>query len=135
LRKLAEHDDCGTMIKPMLLVFIGGGVGSVLRFLVGRLAATAVPGGFPWGTLIVNVAGSFAAGLLIGWLAGRSGHAGTQLLLMTGLLGGFTTFSAFSIDTLTLATRQPAAAVAYVSATLLLGLLAAWGGLLLTRSA
>ncbi|WP_246167188.1 fluoride efflux transporter FluC [Sphingomonas piscis] len=107
----------------------------MLRYAVGRLAVQAGGGAFPWGTLAVNLLGSFAAGLLIGWLGGRSSSAGAQLLLMTGFLGGFTTFSAFSIDTIALAERSVAIAMAYVAATLITGLAAAWVGLVLTRSA
>lgn len=123
------------MIKQALLVFLGGGAGSVLRYAVGRWAASGLPAGFPWGTFLVNLSGSFAAGLLIGWLAARAGpEPGTaQLLLMTGFLGGFTTFSAFSMDTVALAGRQPGMAAAYVIGTVALSLLAALAGLWLVR--
>ena len=84
-----------------LLVFVGAGVGGVLRHAVNQLAARALGPAFPWGILAVNVAGSLVMGLVVGWLAARadqpwSGPA--RLLLATGLCGGFTTFSAFSLD-------------------------------------
>ena len=92
-----------TFLTSSLYVALGGGAGSWLRYLIGRLwigaigpvAATA----FPWATLTVNIAGSFAMGLLAGWLA-RHGTGGEswRLLLGVGLLGGFTTFSAFSLE-------------------------------------
>lgn len=123
------------MIKQALLVFLGGGAGSVLRFAVGRFTAGSLPGSFPWGTFLVNVTGSLAAGLLFGLAAWRAGSepGTTQLLFMTGFLGGFTTFSAFSMDVVTLAQRNPGTAAAYVVGTLALSLLAAFAGLWLAR--
>ena len=120
----------------LLLVFVGGGFGAVLRWLVQRASVTALGPGFPWGTLAVNVIGSLAMGLLVGALASRGGGPSTQLQLFaaTGLLGGFTTFSAFSLDALTLWQRgQPGLAAAYVVATLLLALAAITLGLVATR--
>ena len=108
-----------------LLVFAGGGSGALLRYL-----ATLAIGG-PLATLCVNVAGSFAIGLLAARLPLDS-HAAR--LLMTGLLGGFTTFSAFSLDTVLLAQRgQPGAALAYAAASVILSLAAAALGLTLAR--
>jgi CrcB protein len=124
------------MLKAFLLVFLGGGAGSVLRYAVGRATAYLCSSPFPWGTFIVNVLGSFAAGFLMGWLATReTGHAaGPQLLLMTGFLGGFTTFSAFSVEAVALASRDQTSAAGYVVATLLLTLVPAAGGLWLARA-
>ena len=106
---------------PLLLVAVGGALGSVLRHLVSMQAAAHLGAGFPWGTLAVNVSGSAAIGLLGGFGVGGD----RRVLLVTGLLGGFTTFSAFSLETGLLWERGgwwPAAA--YVAASLLLGLLA-----------
>lgn len=113
------------MMTPLLLVALGGAAGSVLRHLL----SSAV--GFPWGTLTVNVIGSFAIGILWVVLAGRfPGH----VLLVTGLLGGFTTFSAFSLDTLRLIEMgQTGQAMAYVAASVGLSLLACSAGLSLAR--
>lgn len=123
------------MMKQALLVFLGGGAGSVLRYAAGRMAAAWFPGSFPWGTFFVNLSGSLAAGVLIGLVGSRAGaEPGTaQLLLMTGFLGGFTTFSAFSIDAVALAGRQPGMAAAYVIGTVTLSVLAAMAGLWLAR--
>ena len=104
----------------LLLVAAGGAAGSVLRYLVSMLAAVHLGAGFPWGTLAVNIAGSAAIGLLGG--IGLGGDL--RLLLVTGLLGGFTTFSAFSLETGLLWERGWWLAAAYVAASLAFGLLA-----------
>ena len=84
------------------LIFLGGGIGAAMRHGVNVYAARTFGFGFPWGTFIVNIVGSLAMGLFAAWFAfradaGLSQHA--RLFLTTGLLGGFTTFSAFSLDT------------------------------------
>lgn len=113
------------MTSPYVLVFVGGGIGSVLRFAVYHLARLWLPPGFPWGTLAVNALGGLAAGALAGWIVARSagGADSTALFLMTGLLGGFTTFSAFSLDAVLLWQRgEGGAAIAYVTASVLLAI-------------
>ncbi len=111
----------------LLYVALGGAAGSVCRYLVSVLAISTLGAGFPWGTLAVNVAGSAAIGLAFG--AGLDGPA--RLLLVTGFLGGFTTFSAFSLEAAALFERSPMLAVAYVLASVGLGLaafaLVLWG--------
>jgi CrcB protein len=83
----------------ILLVALGGAVGSVCRYLVGVGALRLMGPSFPWGTLAVNVAGSFAIGILAELIVARFGaSAELRLLLITGFLGGFTTFSAFALD-------------------------------------
>ena len=101
-------------MSAVIYVALGGAGGSVLRYLV----ALALLG--PWATLAVNVAGSAAIGVAAG--LGLQGEA--RLLLVTGFLGGFTTFSAFSLDTATLAERSLPLAVAYVLASVGLGIAA-----------
>jgi CrcB protein len=84
-----------------LLVFLGGGVGAAARHGVNLLAARLLGIDFPWGTIIINISGSTAMGLLAAWFAFRSDPFWSQhmrLLATTGFLGGFTTFSAFSLD-------------------------------------
>ncbi len=104
----------------LLLVATGGAAGSVVRYLVSLAALAAFGGAFPWGTLAVNVIGSAAIGLAAG--LGVEGPA--RLLAVTGFLGGFTTFSAFSLETGALFERSPPLAALYVAASLALGLAA-----------
>ena len=101
-------------MKALLLVGLGGAAGSVLRYLASTAAVAALGNGFPWGTLAVNVAGSAA----IGALASSGLQHQERLLLVTGLLGGFTTFSAFSLETAQLWQRAPWLAALYVAASL-----------------
>ena len=85
-------------MKQVLLVFIGGGVGSALRYLVGKFLKTSTSG-FPWGTFSVNVLGSLLIGILMGVALKNSSFSENQtLLLITGFCGGFTTFSAFAYE-------------------------------------
>ncbi|WP_343345085.1 fluoride efflux transporter CrcB [Sphingomicrobium sp. XHP0239] len=106
-----------------LAVFLGGGLGALLRYGIGRWTLAWFGAGFPVGTLAVNIVGSLAIGLAIGALDGIGQEA--RLFFVTGLLGGFTTFSAFSLDTLTLWQRgDTGAAMAYVAASVLLSLAA-----------
>jgi CrcB protein len=105
-------------LGPILLVAAGGALGSVLRYAVSVLMAASLGTGFPWGTLAVNVLGSTA----IGALAALGVDGGWRLLLVTGLLGGFTTFSAFSLETALLWERAWWLALVYVLASVALGL-------------
>ncbi|MCU0800460.1 MAG: fluoride efflux transporter CrcB [Rhodobacteraceae bacterium] len=121
------------MIWTLSQVALGGAIGAALRFLAVLAAARIFGSGFPFGTLAVNVAGSFAMGLLFVLLTAR----GSVLhpLLLTGILGGFTTFSAFSLDAVTLweGGRATAAAL-YVVASVLLSLAALIAGAAIARS-
>jgi CrcB protein len=119
-----------------LLVFVGGGLGAMARHGVNRAGLAALGPGFPWWTLAVNVAGSLAIGLLAGMFgAYETGH-NARLFLVTGFLGGFTTFSAFSLDALTLWERgEPMQAGLYVLGSVILSLMAAALGLMLSRLA
>jgi fluoride exporter len=113
------------MSQTLSLIALGGALGSVLRYLM----VTAI--GAPVGTLLVNVLGSFAIGVLIILIDARTGW---QLFLMTGLLGGFTTFSAFSLDTLKLVEQgQTLQALGYVLGSVVLSLLAVALGVTLAR--
>ena len=120
-------------------VTLGGGVGALLRYQLGRLT-TAVLGPqavstFPWATLFANVLGSMAMGLLAGWLARHSeGGDQVRLLLGVGLLGGFTTFSSFSLEMMLLIERgQLALALTYAGISLAAGLAALYVGLIMMR--
>lgn len=111
-------------LAHMLQVAIGGAIGSALRYGVNVSAGRAFGTGFPFATLIVNVVGSFAMGMLVAVLAQKGGMKFAPFL-MTGILGGFTTFSAFSLDTMTLWERgQTGLALAYVAASIVLSLAA-----------
>lgn len=120
-----------------LLVFLGGGVGSVLRLGIYRATRLWVSSDFPWGTFAVNAIGGLAAGVVTGWLLSRSATANDPwaLFLMTDILGGFTTFSAFSVDALSLIQRGAVAmAVAYIIGSVLVSILAASAGFALMRT-
>lgn len=115
----------------LLLVAVGGAIGASLRHLVNLGALRLVGPGYPWGTLAINIAGSLAMGLFVGWMAMRS-HASNEMRLFvaTGVLGGFTTFSAFSLDFATLYERgEVAAAFGYAGASVALSILALFAGL------
>ncbi|MEJ8562515.1 fluoride efflux transporter CrcB [Yoonia sp. GPGPB17] len=115
------------MMTPVISVALGGAIGSVLRYLVGLVVA------FPIGTLTVNVIGSFIIGLVWIHLADR-GLQHWSPFLMTGVLGGFTTFSAFTLDALRLVEEgRVTAAVGYVLASLVLSVLACAAGLWIAR--
>ena len=123
-------------VRDLLLVAGGGAAGSVLRYLVSGVAQRMlVPGAgtlatFPAGTLVVNVTGSLLIGLLAGLAESRAVFGPeVRLLLVTGFLGGYTTFSAFSLETLLLLRAgQTATAFAAVGLHVLLGVAAAWAG-------
>lgn len=119
-----------------LIVFIGAGIGGALRHGVNGAAARLLGTGFPWGTLAVNIAGSLSMGLLAGYFAFRGEAAQVwRLFFTTGILGGFTTFSAFSLDTALLYERgQMAPLAAYVAGSVLLSILAVFLGLAIMRS-
>ena len=125
-------------MKAYLLVFLGAGIGGSLRHGVNLACSRAFGVGFPWGTLAVNVIGSFAMGVLAAWLAFRAGEGWSQplrLFLTTGILGGFTTFSAFSLDAVLLWERgETGGALAYVTASVVLSVAGLSAGLALVRS-
>ena len=120
-----------------LIVFIGAGIGGALRHGVNVGAAKLFGFGFPFGTFIVNVLGSFVMGLFAGYFAYRAGiPQHMRLFLTTGLLGGFTTFSTFSLDAALLIERHAyALAAAYVLGSVAAGLVALFLGLALFRVA
>lgn len=119
-----------------LIVFLGAGVGGALRHGVNLAAVRLFGYGFPSGTLIVNIAGSFLMGLLSGYFAFRTGVGQhTRLFLTTGILGGFTTFSTFSLDTALLVERHAyALAAGYVIGSVGFGLAGLFLGMGLFRA-
>jgi CrcB protein len=119
-----------------LLVMLGGAVGAALRFHLGGVTIRAFGPAFPWGTLIANISGGLLMGLLAGTLA-RVGSANEpwRLLLGVGLLGGYTTFSAFSLETFGMIERgQYAVAAAYVAASVAGAIAGLAGGVLILRA-
>jgi fluoride exporter len=118
-----------------VIVFLGAGIGGALRHGV-NVGATRLFGfGFPYGTLLVNIIGSFAMGLFAGYFAFRPGvPQHVRLFLTTGILGGFTTFSTFSLDTALLIERHSfGLAAGYVVGSVAAGLSALFFGLALFR--
>ena len=119
-----------------LLVFVGGGLGSAARYGVGLLALRLVGNGFPWGTFAINVVGSFAMGVVAEYFALKSGMSQPlRLFLTTGIIGGFTTFSTFSLETALLYEHGEAGtALLYVLGSVTIGVAALFGGLALVRA-
>ena len=119
-----------------LAVFLGAGIGGALRHAVNLLTVRLMGAGFPYATLAVNILGSLAMGVLIGWFTHRAdpGQA-WRLFLTTGILGGFTTFSTFSLDVAVLHERgQTGAAALYAALSLAAGVGALFAGLILIRT-
>ena len=119
-----------------LIVFLGAGIGGALRHGVNVGAARLLGYGFPFGTLVVNIAGSFLMGLLAGYFAFRPGIGQhLRLFLTAGVLGGFTTFSAFSLDTALLVERHSyGLAAGYAVGSVVASLAALFVGLAMFRS-
>lgn len=133
-----------TFLSSSLLVAAGGALGAWLRYLASRATLSVIgpiaASAFPWATLLVNTVGSFAMGLLAGWLA-RHGGTGIwsggehwRLLLGVGVLGGFTTFSAFSLELANMAQRGALGpALVYALVSVLAGVLGLFAGLMTMR--
>ena len=117
-------------------VFLGAGIGGALRHGVNQLSLRLSTSPLPVGTFAINIAGSFAIGALAAWLAMR-GHAGQrlQLFLVTGILGGFTTFSAFSLENALMLERgEIGAAALYAVGSVVVGIGAVFAGLAIVRA-
>ncbi len=122
-------------MKHILLVGLGGGIGSIARYLCQRWAYAIYPHHFPWGTFAVNVIGCLLIGIFWG-ISFKSfeSNESWKLFLMVGLCGGFTTFSAFTLEGIGLIREQRLALFfSYVAASVLLGLLATYIGMRITR--
>lgn len=118
------------MWRTLILIGIGGGAGSILRFLISLGVNRYFTSSFPWGTFAVNIIGSFLAGLILGTLNAHNAHNNDwRMFLMTGFCGGFTTFSAFTAENLVLLqSGQILTAIAYVLSSVIVSLLAIWIG-------
>jgi fluoride exporter len=125
-------------MRSALLIFFGAGFGGVLRHYINLWCGRALGAGFPWGILIINVSGSILMGLAAGWFAFRGGSGLSQsarLFLTTGVLGGYTTFSTFSLDAALLIERGAyCAAAAYVAGSVGLALVGLFAGLAIMRA-
>ena len=118
-----------------LLVFVGGGLGASLRHLINVACMRCMGLAFPYGTFLINISGSTVMGLIAGYLAFK-GEASQplRLFLMTGILGGYTTFSAFSLDAVTLYQRgEMGLALFYVLGSVVLSIAGLFAGLALVR--
>ena len=122
---------------PLFLVMIGGALGSGARYLTGRLALALLGPSFPYGTLAVNLIGGLLMGLLVGLLARMAGGGEPwRLFIGVGVLGGFTTFSSFSLDVVTLAERGAlATALMYALVSVVGAIAALFAGLTIARAA
>ncbi len=121
-------------MNSLFPVMVGGAIGAGARHLVGQAMLARLGPGFPWWTLSINIGGSFAMGLLIGWLARSGGTEAVRLFVAVGLLGGFTTFSSFSMEFWLLFERgQMGQAAAYVLASVGGAILACGIGLFAMR--
>lgn len=121
-------------MKDLLIVFFGGGMGSVLRYTIGLLLKRFTVGGFPWTTFSVNIVGCFLIGCFSALLLQQNaGNPTWRLLTIVGFCGGFTTFSTFSNESLTLfRSAQYSVCAIYVVGSLIVGLLAVAMGMKLT---
>ena len=124
-------------MNGLLYVALGGALGASGRYALGGALAKLMGPEFPWGTLAVNVLGGFLMGALVGWLAVKaSGGENLRLLLGVGVLGGFTTFSSFSLETLRMIENKSyGLAAGYISASVGLSILALFAGLIMARKA
>ncbi|ESY84152.1 fluoride efflux transporter CrcB [Mesorhizobium australicum] len=119
----------------LLLVAVGGGIGAGIRHLTSMGALRLVGPNYPWGTMAINIVGSFAMGLFIAILARRGGSNEVRLFVATGILGGFTTFSAFSLDFAALWERgSTLPAFGYALASVVGAIIALFLGLWLART-
>lgn len=120
----------------IVLVAAGGAFGSVCRYLTGILMTRLLGPAFPWGTITVNIVGSFAIGLLTELVARRfDASLEIRLLLVVGILGGFTTFSSFSLDTVALIEKGAvSSAVIYVFSSVVVSLVATFAGFAVGRA-
>jgi CrcB protein len=133
-----ETDSKGrvTVVSEVLYVAAGGAIGAGLRYGVGAWMTERANGSFPWHTLLVNVSGAFLLGVLMAAIGDRGGGPSPwQLFAGVGLLGGYTTFSTFSYESITLLQEGAmAAAAGYVVGSLVLGLAAAGLGVMVGRA-
>jgi CrcB protein len=122
-------------VTGYILVFIGGGLGSTLRHTINMVSARLLGTAFPYHTFIINITGSTVMGVIAGYLAFKGGASQPwRLFLMTGILGGYTTFSAFSLDAAMLYEKgELGLAALYVAGSVVLSIAGLFAGLALVR--
>ena len=117
------------MLRNILLVALGGAIGSVCRYFLSFMNTS-----FPWGTFVVNILGSLLIGLLVGLVSKGALSSEMKLLLVTGFCGGFTTFSTFANESFDMMKAGDVLLMAlYVGASVIIGILAVWGGMMLSN--
>lgn len=123
------------MIRQLILVGIGGGAGSILRYLVSYYTAKSYTGIFPRSTFIINLLGCLLIGILIGLSETKIGLSpNLKLLLVTGFCGGYTTFSTFSAENFNMIqSGHYITAILYIMLSIILGIIAVWGGISLVK--
>ncbi len=133
----ADANEGPSVMGAYVAVAVGGAIGSVARFWMTGAMTAATGSRFPWGTLLINIIGSFVIGVVAGFTLTpvRMGvHPDIRIFLMTGICGGFTTFSAFSLQTIEMIqTGDIVPAIGYILGSVAFCLLAVWGGWLLGR--
>ncbi|MFG1374804.1 fluoride efflux transporter CrcB [Xanthobacter oligotrophicus] len=126
------------ILPPALVVFLGAGLGGVVRHVVNMTVPKLLGTSFPFATFLINVSGSFIMGLIVGYLAFKDGEFWNQtmrLFLTTGILGGYTTFSTFSLDFFLLMERGAyGSALAYVVGSVALAFIAVFVGIAVMRA-
>lgn len=123
------------MVRSVILVGIGGGIGSICRYLISWVLTKYFSASFPWGTFISNFLGCLIIGIFMGVLLKSSSYQHEiQLLFVTGFCGGFTTFSAFASENLQfIQSGQILLTLIYIFSSIVIGLLSVWAGILLVR--
>lgn len=123
------------MFRTILLVAVGGAIGSVLRYLTAVAVQKYYASVFPLATFLTNIIGCFLIGIIVGWLAkNQMPDSNLKWLLITGFCGGYTTFSAFGFENVSLLqNNHSGTAFLYIAASVIAGLAAVWGGLCLVK--
>jgi CrcB protein len=122
-------------LRKTLIVFLGGGLGATLRYWLGGWILSRTGPDFPWGTFVINVSGSLVIGLFLGLALKSDLSQDWRIFVATGILGGYTTFSSFSYETISLLRDAGVGPAAFnVFGSLIFGLAAAWLGLGLARA-